>query len=136
MRDRAPAIFGSWMDATRVVPPMEIRRLVRESLTRSQLQRLLDADIIVAGELDEHPATPTVWLVIDVSTTVDASDVERALARANLLRRVVPNVIPVVAGDQLVDQARKIAEAERVVLVRDGTLTGWDEAIEQWVVAA
>jgi hypothetical protein len=35
-----------------------------------------------------------------------------------------------------VDQARKIAEAERVVLVRDGTLTGWDEAIEQWVVAA
>ncbi|MBO9351613.1 MAG: hypothetical protein J7449_09065, partial [Thermomicrobium sp.] len=37
MRDRAPAIFGSWMDARRVVPPMEVRRLVRESLTRSQL---------------------------------------------------------------------------------------------------
>jgi hypothetical protein len=37
MRDRAPAIFGSWMDTRRVVPPMEIRRLVRESLTRSQL---------------------------------------------------------------------------------------------------
>jgi len=74
--------------------------------------------------------------VIDVSTTVDASDVERALTRADRLRRVVPNVIPVVAGDQLVDQARKRAEAERVVLVRDGSLTGWDEAIEQWVVAA
>ena len=97
---------------------------------------MLDADIIVTGELDEHPAKPTVWLVIDVSTTVDASDVEQALTRADLLRRVVPNVIPVVAGDQLVDQARKRAEAERVVLVRDGTLTGWDEAIEQWVVAA
>jgi hypothetical protein len=136
MRDRAPAIFGSWMDTRRVVPPMEIRRLVRESLTRSQLPQLLDADIIVTGELDEHPATPTVWLVIEVSTTVDASDVERALTRADLLRRVVPNVIPVVAGDQLVDQARKRAEAERVVLVRDGTLTGWDEAIEQWMVAA
>jgi chromosome segregation ATPase len=37
MRDRAPAIFGSWMDTRRVVPPMEVRRLVRESLTRSQL---------------------------------------------------------------------------------------------------
>jgi hypothetical protein len=71
MRDRAPAIFGSWMDTRRVVPPMKIQRLVRESLTRSQLPQLLDADIIVTGELDEHPATPTVWLVIDVSTTVE-----------------------------------------------------------------
>ncbi|MCX2728136.1 hypothetical protein OO015_11605 [Thermomicrobium sp. 4228-Ro] len=74
--------------------------------------------------------------MIEVSTTVGASDVERALARANLLRRVVPNVLPVVAGDQPVDQARKMPEEERVVIVRAGTLTGWDEAIEQWVVAA
>lgn len=136
MRDRAPAIFGIWMDATRVVPPMEVRKLVRDTFSRSQLQRLLSADIIVSGVLDEHPATPTIWLVIAVSATVDETDVERALARAELLRRVVPDVIPVVAGDQLTDPARLIAEEERVVIVRDGTISGWEEAIERWVRAA
>ena len=136
MRDRAPAIFGIWMDATRVVPPMEVRKLVRDTFSRSQLQRLLSADIIVSGVLDEHPATPTIWLVIEVSATVDETDVERALARAELLRRVVPDVIPVVAGDQLTDPARLIAEEERVVIVRDGTISGWEEAIERWVRAA
>ena len=136
MRDRAPAVFGIWMDATRVVPPMEVRKLVRDTFSRSQLQRLLSADIIVSGVLDEHPATPTIWLVIEVSATVDETDVERALARAELLRRVVPDVIPVVAGDQLTDPARLIAEEERVVIVRDGTISGWEEAIERWVRAA
>ncbi|MDW8060182.1 MAG: hypothetical protein RMK01_08920 [Thermomicrobium sp.] len=136
MRDRAPAIFGIWMDETRVVPPMEVRKLVRDALTRGQLQRLLDADIIAIGVLDDHPARPTVWLVIEVSTTVDQNDVERALARAELLRRVVPHVIPVVAGDQLTDPARVLTEGERVVVVHDGTIVGWEEAIERWVRAA
>lgn len=98
MRDRAPAICGRWMDETRVVHPTEIRKLVRGTLSRDELQRLLEADPIVTGVLDDHPELATIWLVVEVSTTVDRNDVKRALGRAALLRRLFPRVIPVVAG--------------------------------------
>jgi len=135
-RDRAPAIFGRWMDETRVVTPTELRRMVRALFTREEIGRLMDADIVVTGTIDEHPALPTVWLVVEVSVTVDQSDVRRALERAELLRRVVANVVPVVLGDQVTEGARTLTEEERVVVVRNGHIIGWQEAIERWVTAA
>ena len=135
-RDRAPAIFGRWMDETRVVTPTELRRMVRALFTREEIGRLMDADIVVTGTIDEHPALPTVWLVVEVSVTVDQSDVRRALERAELLRRVVTNVVPVVLGDQVTEGARTLTEEERVVVVRNGHIIGWQEAIERWVTAA
>lgn len=121
------------MEKTQVVDPAEVRRRARAVLSRDDVHRLLDADIIASGVLDEHPARPTVWLVIGVSATIDRNDVERVLQWSELLRRVVPDVIPVVLGETVTEGGSSAASEQRVVLVRNGNIMGWTEAGERWV---
>ena len=132
-RDRAPAVFGPWLERVRLAPVDEIRRRVLPVLGKEGLRRILAADVIVTGRVDDLPNAPTVWLVVEVSTVVDPSDVVRALERAALLRQVTENVIPVVWGPQLTDEARYLAEEQALVVVRDGALEGWEAALQRWV---
>jgi archaellum component FlaC len=132
-RDRAPAVFGPWLERVRLAPVDEIRRRVLPVLGKEGLRRILAADVIVTGRADDLPNAPTVWLVVEVSAVVDPSDVARALERAALLRQVTENVIPVVWGPQLTDEARYLAEEQALVVVRDGALEGWEAALQRWV---
>jgi prophage DNA circulation protein len=132
-RDRAPAVFGPWLERVRLAPVDEIRRRVLPVLGKEGLRRILAADVIVSGRADDLPNTPTVWLVVEVSAVVDPSDVARALERAALLRQVTENVIPVVWGPQLTEEARYLAEEQALVVVRDGALEGWEAALQRWV---
>ena len=132
-RDRAPAVFGPWLERVRLAPVDEIRRRVLPVLGKEGLRRILAADVIVSGRADDLPNAPTVWLVVEVSAVVDPSDVARALERAALLRQVTENVIPVVWGPQLTEEARYLAEEQALVVVRDGALEGWEAALQRWV---
>jgi len=132
-RDRAPAVFGPWLERVRLAPVDEIRRRVLPVLGKEGLRRIMAADVIVSGRADDLPNAPTVWLVVEVSAVVDRSDVARALERAALLRQVTENVIPVVWGPQLTEEARYLAEEQALVVVRDGALEGWEAALQRWV---
>ncbi len=134
-RDRAPVIFGPWLDRVRIVGVDELRATLLPALDRETFRRILQSDVIVSGRLDEHPERPTIWLVIEVSTIVDRYDVERALDRARTIRQIVPFVIPAVYGPQITAEARRAATDEALVVITDGAVENWDEAVARWVLA-
>ncbi len=62
-----------------------------------------------------------VYLAVEVSVTVDQSDVARAVERASLLSKAVARrVIPVVAGERMTEGAHHQAQDREVVRVLDG----------------
>ncbi|MCS7060521.1 MAG: hypothetical protein RMN25_05080 [Anaerolineae bacterium] len=60
---------------------------------------------------------------------IDQRDIERAIKRANLLRKAGYRSVPVVAGSRLSNQelADLIAKSHVALLV-NGSSTGWEEA--------
>ncbi len=91
-------------------------------LTEAEAIRILRSDIVFRGGESDDPAC----LVVEVSWSVDRSDVRRARERASLLRKVVPRTIAVVAGQRIADDAAALAEREGVARVIELEL---DEAV-------
>ena len=61
------------------------------------------------------------YLVAEVSAVIDVHDVKRALARAAVLGRIVPaRVVAAVAGDRIIDDARRVAERSGIWQVLNG----------------
>lgn len=131
-RERASAYFGLLLRGLRVYAPSVVVDEYEDRLPRDGIPELLRADLVVQGQPRRYPERGQVWLVVEVSATVDSHDLERALLRARMLREAGLKVLPVVAGDHAtqttVDQARK----ERAVLLQDGRVAGWEEALEAW----
>jgi hypothetical protein len=75
------------------------------------------ADVIVHGIRREDGAT--VYLVVEVSWSVDTGDVERAARRAASLAKIGLPVLPVVAGEIVRPGAAELAEKLRVWQVTD-----------------
>jgi len=70
------------------VQPVDVGRLaeaLREQLAERDLAEVLLADLILTGRLPTPPGPPEIWVVLEVSATVDRGDVERAQRRAALL---------------------------------------------------
>ena len=72
-----------------------------------------------------------VILAIEVSWLAEKHDVERAIARAGILRRIGLQALPVVAGVNWVDGLKEEALREGVVMVNDKLLdqTSWKAAL-------
>lgn len=68
----------------------------RGLLSRQQVDDLQLADLFVRGRRAGEPRE--VYLVVEVSWTIDEGDIERAARRAELLARTGVEAIPVVAG--------------------------------------
>ena len=41
--------------------------------------------------------------------------------------------IPVAAGEEIAPEAKRLARVERVALMKDGIVSLWEEALEEWV---
>jgi hypothetical protein len=99
---RIPAIFGFLLadgqDATQEV----IRHLrVAEQANRvsgEEFQSVLDADFLWSGKLWD--TGEEVILVVQASWRVQERDVERAVQRAEVLRRAGLKALPVTAGEE------------------------------------
>ncbi|MBA2446879.1 MAG: hypothetical protein H0V51_02515 [Chloroflexi bacterium] len=121
-REHADAYFGRLLRRVRLVLAAEIDDLLEEGLATEVLdedtfEEVRWADVIVRGRrLGEDQDT---YLVVEVSVTIDAGDVEQATQRAALLGRLRPT-LAVVAGDRLTSEAA----ARGVWQVLDG----WAEA--------
>jgi hypothetical protein len=116
--------FGRLRRRARLVTPRELDAFeaADDSGTISEAEALgvRELDIIVEGVEGGRgePITPAL-LAVEVSVTIDRSDVARAQDRAAVLRKVGYNAIPVVAGARMDASLRDSAEASGVrVLLR------------------
>ncbi|MCX7669448.1 MAG: hypothetical protein N2439_05190, partial [Anaerolineae bacterium] len=73
----------------------------------------------------------TLWLAVEVSKVVDRVDVERARRRADLLQQAGFPSIAVAAGEEATFGCDKAAQDIGVVLIQDGSLRFWDEAVKR-----
>lgn len=99
-----------------ILSPEEREAFLRQAeaagrLTPEEAAELEEADVLVRGR--SRATGGEVFLVVEVSATVDTDDVERAVERAEILRRAEPGaeVIPMVAGPAIHPQAIQAARA-------------------------
>ena len=114
--------FGMILRRPRWVAGDELETLLDEALqagriSEKDLQVLMLTDLIVRGVRQGR----TTWLAVEVSGTIDREDIQRALERAILLSRCVPDeVIPVVAGIHCPEDVRDGALRTGVWVIQDG----------------
>ncbi len=128
---KAGVYFGPLLRRPRAFAPVEMENRVEGHLSREEFLDFLAADLVVSGYPRYFPEAPQVWLVVEVSATVDRHDVERARRRAALLRRAGLRAIPVVAGEDATLGARDEAEAHNVLMLQDGRALFWEKALAE-----
>jgi hypothetical protein len=129
-RTQAPAYFRRFL---RQVQPVHIGRLadvLRERLAEGELAEVLLADIILTGRLPTPAGPAAIWVVLEVSTTVDRRDVDRTQRRAALLRQARYPAVAVAGGTEATAGARQAASETGVALLLDGRIDGWQEAVD------
>jgi len=129
-RTHAAAYFGRLL---RQVQPVDVGRLaeaLRERLEERELAEVLLADLILTGRLPTPTGPPEIWVVLEVSATVDRGDVERAQRRAALLRQARYPAVAVAGGREVTAGARQVAGAVGVALLLDGRIDGWQAAFD------
>lgn len=116
---RRPAILARDEVFGLIQPAVEAGRL-----SETDAYDLGEADLFVRGfhKREDRP----LWLVVEVSHTVDTDDVEKAVRRAGLLAEALreaapqPQVLPVVAGEAWTPLANTAVRQGRVTLIHDG----------------
>ena len=131
-RERAPAIFGRRLRRVRAMTVGQLAELITERLPGPEGDDLFEADLVVSGRLSTAEQ-PEVWVVIEVSATVDRTDVERAVRRAAALRQLHPLVLPGVAGVRLTEGGRELASEAGVIVITDGKVAGFEAALAHWL---
>jgi hypothetical protein len=129
-RTHAPAYFGRFL---RQVQPVHMGRLadaLRGRLEEGELGEILLSDLILTGRLPTPGEPQAIWVVLEVSTTVDRTDVDRAQRRAALLRQARCPAVAVTGGMQATAGARQAASEGGVALLLDGRIDGWQEAVD------
>jgi hypothetical protein len=135
-RTRAAAYFGRFL---RQVHPVDVGRLantLRERLEEGELTGVLLADLILTGRPPTPAGPAAIWVVLEVSTTVDRRDVERAQRRAELLRQARYPAVAVVGRTEATAGARQAASEAGVALLLDGRIDGWQEALDHMLPEA
>jgi len=95
---RAGAIFGRFLRRVRPGTAGDVSDQLVELLTEREAEEAFAIDLLVRGVPRSMPELGEVWIAIEVSSVIDRYDVERALRRAAILRRVHTRVLPAVRG--------------------------------------
>lgn len=98
--------------------------LARGEISQEEYSDILACDLLWGGILRD--TGEAVILLLEISWTVDALDIERAA----LLRRLGLNAFAVAAGKEWPEEVRDLARQHRVVVVEDGmvNIASWEEA--------
>jgi hypothetical protein len=116
------------------VQTVDVGRLadaLRERLEEREVTEVLLSDLILTGRLRTPARSPEILVVLEVSTTVDRADVERAQRRATLLRQARYPAVAVAAGTEATTGAHRAASEGEVALLLDGRIDGWEEALDR-----
>ncbi len=122
-RQHAGAFFGAELRRPHLLSNDELEDLLdaaveKGALSQAEVLDILCADIIVRGKRRDD-GQALVYMVVEVSWTIDADDVERAERRAALLAKTGVATLPAVAGGAARRGAACLAEALRVLHVVD-----------------
>ena len=132
-RDRAAAIFGRLLKAGQDATQEVVQRLraaqQENRVSAEEYQSVLNADLLWSGKLWD--TGEEVVLVLEASWKVHESDVERAVQRAEVLRRTGLKALPVTAGEEWPQQVGALALREGVVITQDGRVddASWQAAL-------
>lgn len=122
-REKAPAYFGPLLRRAKSLSADELWDIVDRGieegvLTSEEAREVLDTDIVVRGRRWKDGKEE--YLVVEVSWGVGVTDVERAVRRAELLRKLGLEVRAVVAGRGITSEAKGLAAEKGVERVIDG----------------
>jgi hypothetical protein len=122
-RERATAYFSKIARRIRVQSPEDLDEVLEAAveagtLTPETANDIRLADVVAKGRLVSD--LTEVWLVVEVSATIDHDDVERAVRRAEALARTGITTVPVVAGEAISDQTAASARRSGVWVVENG----------------
>lgn len=123
--DKGNAYFQRIARRLRVLQPSHLDQLLDPleaagTLTEDEADEIRVADAVFSGRLRPHALDG--YLVVEVSVLVDVNDVDRAAARARLLRRTGQPVLAVVAGEGVTERAAVLAQEANVWQVTNGTV--------------
>jgi len=135
-RTYAPAYFGRFLRQVQLVHIGRLADALRERLGEGELAEVLLADLILTGRLPAPTGPSAIWVVLEVSATVDRRDVERAQRRAALLRQARYPAVAVAAGLAATAGAYGAASELGVAVLLDGRIDGWQEALDHMLPEA
>ncbi len=121
-RERSPSCFQRILRRIRVIDAQRLGLLLDDAveagrITPEERADALEADVVVVGQHDGEE----VYLVVEVSATVTAWDVERAKRRAAVLEKATEKrALPAVAGEELAGDPDTQREVQSVWRILDG----------------
>lgn len=124
-RRRAPAYFARLMRRLQVLSPEQLAQMADDAvdaglITMEERNDLLDADLMARGQVDGEER----YLVVEISSVVDSSDVSRVLRRAEVLNKISNQTVhSVVAGERILKKALQQAQQRGVVWVQGSPRT-------------
>ena len=139
-RDKAVSIFGRYLkrghNATHEVADRLQAAVEAGDISEQEFGQVLAADLLWGGQARE--AEGEVILVVEASWMAEVSDVERAAARAGILRKIGLVALPVVAGREWTPEALEAARQAKAVVTTDGSVDAesWRSASRGSVLAA
>jgi hypothetical protein len=133
-RNHAPAYLGRLLRRARVVDIAMLIDDLEKRLKDEEVDELLRVDLVLTGKPAALSELSQIWLVMEISATVDLRDVERAFERANLLRKAGYPAVAVAAGMEVTSGARETADEFGVALLIDGRIEDWQKALNRALV--
>jgi hypothetical protein len=120
---RAHAYFAPLIRRTRVLSAEEIDTLLEAAVTQDLLSEaeadeIVLADLLLRGRRREDDTE--VYVVVEISWKIDPYNVERSVRRATLLSRLGTPAIPVVAGNEVIEEAANLASMLQVWQLTNG----------------
>jgi chaperonin cofactor prefoldin len=135
-RDKVEVYFGPLLRRVEVVRKRKLEDALETKLTHEELLDVLRLDLIVGGQPRRWEPRRDALVAAEVSAVIDRNDVDRARRRTELLRKAGFDAIPAVAGEDLTRGAEELAAQHHVAVVLDGSTSGWEEALQSWLLAS
>ena len=113
------AWFGRWLRRPRAVSPDDLDlddAVAAGRITEDELEAVRSLDLIVFGTTKPPAASHDAVIVAEISLTIDTPDVERAAARAAILRKAGFDARGFVGGEVLTAHGAEAAKAADVIV--------------------
>ena len=117
-RDRLTSYLGRLMRRGRLMRNDEVLDAVERSIAPEEADELLRADAIATGLIDGVAS----HVVVEVSATCAADDIDRAEGRAGILRKAGLSAVPLVACEAIARELIAYAQSRQVRVWCNGTM--------------
>ena len=117
---KASSLFGPWLRRPRATGVGDLERLddAVESglLSQKELDSLYALDLLILGGDRQTAGFPETLVAVEISRTIDRGDIERAIGRAELLRRLGYLALPAVGGREIGPREQQFADEQKVIV--------------------